>query len=133
MNILKAIGAILAGMIFIVVTHGGTDLLLESAGIFTRPTVRFDTTWMVVTATVYRGLFMIAGGYLTAIISPEPKMRYVSILAAIGTALAIVGAIVTIPMDLAPAWYPIALIILGFPCVWLGGRIRVGSGRSREN
>ncbi len=60
-------------------------------------------------------------------------MRYVSILAAIGTALAIVGAIVTIPMDLAPAWYPIALIILGFPCVWLGGRIRVGSGGSREN
>lgn len=37
MNIMKGIGAILAGMIFIVVTHTVTDLVLEKLGIFTPP------------------------------------------------------------------------------------------------
>ncbi len=35
MNILKSIGAILAGLIFIVISHNAMDLLLEKAGIFT--------------------------------------------------------------------------------------------------
>lgn len=37
MNTLKGIGAILAGMIFIVFSHTGTDFVLESLGIFTPP------------------------------------------------------------------------------------------------
>jgi hypothetical protein len=32
-----------------------------------------------------------------------------------------VGAIVAIPMDLGPAWYPIALAVTGLPLTWLGG------------
>jgi predicted 3-demethylubiquinone-9 3-methyltransferase (glyoxalase superfamily) len=43
-NILKGIGAILAGMIFIVATHTGTDFVLESLGIFTQPNEGFHTT-----------------------------------------------------------------------------------------
>lgn len=37
MNILKSIGAVLAGIIFIGVTHSVMDLILEKAGIFTPP------------------------------------------------------------------------------------------------
>jgi hypothetical protein len=37
MTILKGIAAILAGVIFIVVTHTVTDLVLEKLGIFTPP------------------------------------------------------------------------------------------------
>ena len=48
MNILKGIGAVLAGMIFIVVTHTVTDLVLEKVGIFTPPEQGFHITWMVV-------------------------------------------------------------------------------------
>ena len=54
MNILKGIGAVIAGMIFIIITHTGTDFVLQSLGIFTPTTQRFDTTWMVVTATGLR-------------------------------------------------------------------------------
>ena len=57
MNILKSIGAVLAGLVFIFITHSGTDFILESLGIFTPPTQRFDTTWMVVTALIYRAAF----------------------------------------------------------------------------
>ena len=46
------------------------------------------------------------------------------ILGLIGTIMGIAGAIVLIPLNLGPAWYPIALVVLGLPCVWLGGKLR---------
>lgn len=124
MNILKGIGAILAGMIFIVVSHTGTDFVLEKLGIFTPPEQGLHITWMVVTATLYRSVFTVVGGYIAAALAPNPPMRYVMILGIIGLALSSLGAIVTIPMKLGPAWYPIALVVLSLPCVWLGGRLR---------
>ena len=124
MNILKGVGAILAGMVFIVATHTGTDFVLESLEIFTPPSEGLQTTWMVVTATVYRSIYTVAGGYITAALAPNPPMRYVLILGLIGLALGTIGAIVTIPMKLAPIWYPIALAVLALPCVWLGGKLR---------
>ena len=124
MNILRGIGAILAGVSFIVVTHSLTDLVLEKLGIFTPPSQGLHITWMVVTATVYRSIYTVGGGYVTAALAPEPRMRWVLILGIIGTILGTIGAIVTIPMKLGPAWYPIALAVLALPCVWLGGKLR---------
>jgi len=123
-NALKGAGAILAGIVFIVVTHTATDLVLEKLGIFTPPNQKFDTTWMVVTATIYRSIYTIAGGYITAALAPDPPMRYVLILGLIGLVVSTLAAIATIPMRLGPAWYPIALAVLAFPCVWLGGKLR---------
>lgn len=124
MKILKGIGAILAGILFIVVTHTATDFVLEKLGIFTPPDQGFHTTWMVVTATIYRSIYTVAGGYVTAALAPDPPMRYVLILGLIGLAMGTLAAIMTIPMRLGPAWYPIALAVLALPCVWLGGRLR---------
>lgn len=124
MNTLKGIGAILAGMIFIVFSHTATDFVLESLGIFTPPDQGFHTTWMVVTATIYRCLYTVIGGYITAALAPGRPMRYVVILGLIGLVLGTIAAIVTIPMKLGPAWYPIALAVLALPCTWLGGKLR---------
>ena len=126
MNVLRGIGAILVGMIFIVVSHAGTDFVLESLGIFTQPSEGFHTTWMVVTATIYRSIYTVVGGYITAALAPTPKMRYVFILGIIGIVAGTLGAIATIPMNIAPIWYPIALVVLALPCVWLGGKLRTG-------
>jgi hypothetical protein len=79
---------------------------------------------MVVTATIYRSIFTVGGGYITAALAPNPPMRYVMILGIIGLALGTLAAIVTIPMGLGPAWYPIALAVLALPCVWLGGKLK---------
>ena len=127
MNILRGIGALLAGIIFIVVTHTLTDLVLEKLGIFTPPTQDFNTTWMVVTALVYRCLYTVAGGYITAALAPEPRLRWVIILGIIGTILGTLGALATIPLKISPAWYPILLALLALPCVWLGGKLRTGN------
>jgi hypothetical protein len=123
-NIVKGIGAILAGIIFIVVSHTGTDFVLEKLGIFPPPAQGFHITWMVVTATLYRSIYTVVGGYITAALAPDPPMRYVMILGLIGLALGILAAIITIPMKLGPAWYPIALAVLALPCVLLGGKLR---------
>jgi hypothetical protein len=120
-NVLKGIGAILAGMIFIVISHTGTDFVLEKLGIFTPPNEGFHTTWMVVTATIYRCLYTVVGGFITAALAPVPRMPYVMMLGLIGLGTSTLAAIKTIPMGMAPAWYPIALAITALPCVWLGG------------
>lgn len=125
MNILKGIGAIIVGFIFIGVTHNGTDRILEGLGIFTPPSVRFDTTWMVITATIYRNLFMIVAGYITATLAPTPQMRYVIILGVIGTLMGVLGIVVNILYDLGAQWYPFALVLLGFPCLYLGAKLRI--------
>ena len=123
MNILKSIGAVLAGFVFIVITHNVTDFILESLGIFTPPTQRFDTTWMVVTALVYRIVFSIAGCYITAWLAPSRPMLHAFILGGIGLVLSTIAAIMLIPMDLGPAWYPIALAVISLPCGWVGGKL----------
>jgi hypothetical protein len=124
MNIWRGVGAILAGMVFIIVSHTGTDFVLEKLGIFTPPREGFHTPWMVVTATIYRCIFTVVGGYITAALAPNPPMRYVMILGIIGLVLGTLGAIVTIPMKIAPAWYPIALAVTALPCTLLGGILR---------
>ena len=123
MNILKGIGAVIAGIIFIVVTHTMTDLVLEKLGIFPPPGQGFHITWMVVTATIYRSIFTVAGGYVTAALAPARPMLCAVILGLFGIA-ATTGAIVMMPPDLGPAWYPIALLVLALPCTWLGGKLR---------
>ena len=124
MNILKGIGAVLAGIIFIVVTHTVTDLVLEKLGIFTPPEQGFHITWMVVTATIYRSIYTVGGGYLTAALAPNRPMLYAVILGLFGIVASTAGAIVMIPRNLGPTWYPIALIVLALPCTWLGGKLR---------
>lgn len=126
MHILKGIGAILAGFLFVIVTHTGTDFVLEKLRIFPPPQQGFHVMWMVVTATIYRSIYTVGAGYLTAALAPDPSMRYVMILGFIGLVVGTLAAIATIPMKLGPAWYPIALAVLALPCVWLGGKLRTG-------
>jgi hypothetical protein len=123
MKVLKSIGAILAGMIFIGVTHSAVDRILEALGIFTPPTQRFDTPWMLVTATLYRTVLSIVGCFITGTLAPSRPMLHALILGVIGFVMSAIGTIVAIKYDLSPAWYPIALVALSIPCAWVGGRL----------
>jgi hypothetical protein len=123
MKILKSIGAVLAGLIFIGVTHSAVDRILEGLGIFTPPTLRFDTPWMLVTATAYRTVLSIAGCFITGMLAPSRPMLHAMILGCIGFILSTIGTIVAIQYDMSPAWYPIALVAVSVPCAWLGGKL----------
>lgn len=122
MNTFKSIGAALAGIIVIVILSVVTDYILESTGIFPPPDQGLFVTWMLMLALVYRSIYGVIGGYVTAAIAPARPMKLVIILGIIGTVASIFGAIAG--WDLSAHWYPIALVITALPTTWWGGKLK---------
>ena len=82
---------------------------------------------MLITALVYRILFQVAGSFITAMLAPSRPFLHGMIIGVIGFVLGSVAAVVAIPMQLSPAWYPIALALSAIPSAWLGASIYTGS------
>ncbi len=122
MYILKIIGAILAGFITVAGLSTITDLLVSYSHAF--PPI--NSTGMLVFELGYRILFAIAGGYITAWLSPENKMKSVWMLAGLGQLAGLAG--IYIGWSLTQHWYPVALAVTAIPPVWLGGWLRTRKG-----
>lgn len=119
-KILKNAGAVLAGVLTVIILSIGTDTILESVGIFP-PFGQELTTWMLLLALAYRCLFTIAGGFVTAKLSQQTPIRNVKILAIIGVIGGALGVIAG--WDLSAHWYPIAIFLTAYPLTILGGKI----------
>ncbi len=124
MNILKSIGAILAGLSFIVVSHTVTDKIFEGFGVLPPPEEGLHDPAQVTLALAYRVALSIVGCYIAAFLAPSRPMLHALILGGIGFISTGVISVLIIPLGLSPAWYPIALTILALPCGWAGGKIR---------
>jgi hypothetical protein len=122
MKALKSIGAVLAGIVTLVILSVVTDMILESTGVFPPPNQGLHITWMLTLALIYRCIYQILGGYVAAALAPDKPMRHINIMGIIGVVLSLIGVIVG--WDLSDHWYPIALAVLAFPTVWLGGKLR---------
>jgi undecaprenyl pyrophosphate phosphatase UppP len=129
MKKLKSIGAVLAGFVLVFVLSTFTDYVLESIGLFPKvPNIQEYTTWMYLLALVYRTIYTVMGGFLTAHLAPKDfknPMILVWILALIGFVLGLVGTIANWHLAAGAEWYPILLLILSVPAVWLGGYLRL--------
>lgn len=119
---LKSIGAVVAGFVFIGVTHSATDAILEHAGVLPKGNL-YTSTAIILLVIGYRAIFSLAGCYLTARLAPNNPMKHALILGGIGTALSAIGAIVTADMNLGPAWYAWSLVVIALPIAWLGGKL----------
>jgi len=126
MNILKSIGAVIAGAAVGVILSIGTDEALVKAGIFT-PVGQPMSDSLLALATLYRTVYGALGSYVAARLAPSRPMMHALILGAIGATVSIVGAVVTWNRvaEFGPHWYPLALVVLAMPQSWLGGQIRV--------
>ncbi len=120
-NTLKNIGAVIAGFVTVFILSVGTDKVLEKLAIFPDPNGGLFITWMLVVAFLYRSIFTVVGGYVTARLSPNNPMRNVKILGIIGSVAALLG--VFAGWNLSAHWYPIALLVTAFPLVWWGGSL----------
>lgn len=128
-SILKSIGAVLAGMVFIVVTHTGTDAILESLGVLPKDNL-FVGTGLILAVIGYRAVFSVAGCYLTAWLAPRRPMKHALALGIVGVLTSAAGALATADMNLGPAWYGWTLVVITMPVAWLGGKLyEVRSGR----
>jgi len=116
MNILKSIGAMLAGAVVGVVLSIATDEALRAAGIFT-PLGHPMSDGLLLLATFYRTLYGILGSYVTARLAPNRPMMHVLILGAIGLVASLAGVVMAWneSRNSAPA---------GIPSRWLCWRCR---------
>lgn len=113
----------LAGFFATFILSVGMDLVMHTAGVF--PPWGHPMPNALVWATVYRTIFTIAGGYVTARLAPNRPMGHAWILGIIGLFAAIAGTVATWDKgpEFGPKWYPLALVVSAIPCVWLGGKL----------
>ncbi len=123
MNMVKGIGAVVAGFVTVAALSIGTDAALEWVGVFPSPVDSVFATWMLVVALVYRSLYTFLGGYITGRFAPSNQGVYVAVLGVFGTIGALGGVLAG--WDLPDQWYPITLAVTGFPLVWWGGYVAV--------
>ena len=122
MNVLKSIGAVLAGFVVVVITSVLTDFILESAGLLPPPDKpELTTAGMLVVALLYRTAYTVLGGYVTAWLAPNKPMAHGIALGALGMVAGTAGAIAM--WKLGNNWYPITLVVEAIPCTWLGAKL----------
>jgi hypothetical protein len=120
-SIFKSIGAIIAGLLAIVVLSIATDILVEQLGLVPPANKGTFSTNMFIIALIYRSIYAISGGYLTAKLSPQKPLKHSSILGIIGFVLSLLGTIAM--WDKGSHWYSILLTITAFPTTWFGGKL----------
>jgi hypothetical protein len=121
-SILKSVCAVLAGFIFIVVTHTATDAILERIGLLPKGNL-FVSTGLILIVIGYRAVLSLIGCYITALLAPHSPMKHALALGILGVVLSTVGAIVTANMNLGPSWYAWTLVVISLPIAWLGGKL----------
>jgi hypothetical protein len=118
----RSIAAVVIGFFSVAILSLVTDQVLHVLNVYPPWGEPMWDPRLNLLALSYRTVYTIFGGYLTARLAPRAPMRHVAVVGIIGTVLATAGAVVAIRMaDLGPNWYPIALAVTGFPCVWVGG------------
>ena len=120
---LRSIAAVFVGFLAVVVLSLGTDELFHVLQVYPPWDKPMPQPELNLLALSYRLIYTVLGGYITARLAPHAPMRHVWVLAIIGLVMGTAGAIATIPMNLGPAWYPIALAVTAVPCTWLGGAL----------
>ncbi len=121
---LRSIGAVLAGVMAVIVLSLGTDVVLHATGIYP-PWFQPMAGGLWVLALTYRIVYGIAGGYIAARLAPNRPMAHALALGFIGLALSVVGVAANWNKgpEYGPRWFSIALIATALPCAWIGGVI----------
>jgi hypothetical protein len=127
----RSTGAVLLGFVAVIVLSLGTDQLLHALEVYPPWGRPMYDTGLLLLALAYRTVYAVVGCYIAASFAPRNPMRHALALGVVGLVLSLAGAVATIPMNLGPAWYPIALALTALPCAWLGGALyRTKSGRA---
>jgi surface polysaccharide O-acyltransferase-like enzyme len=123
-RILRRAGAVLAGLLFVIIITTATDALMHATGIFP-PWGQPMADSLFVLALAYRIVYGIAGGYITARLAPDKPVKHALLLGVIGFVLSLAGAAATWNRgpEFGPKWYPLSLIVIAIPTAWLGGKL----------
>jgi hypothetical protein len=117
----RSILAVVAGLVFIFVTHLGTDQVLHVLGVFPPWGQPMNDPALNLLALSYRVVLSVAGCALAAFMAPRTPFAHAEALGIIGTVLSALGVYAATTADLGPIWYPLALMVSSIPCGWAGG------------
>lgn len=124
----KSIGAVFAGLLGVVITTTFVDIVLHVLHVYppmpdpqAGTPVTPLTDGLALLASSYRVVITVAGGYLTAKLSPGRSLRDALVLGLVGTGLGILGAVQTWNLNMGPHWYAVSLAVLAIPECWFGG------------
>jgi hypothetical protein len=120
---LRRAGAVLAGLLAIVVLSTAADAVMRAAGIFP-PFPQRMADGLFLLATAYR---IVIGGSVTARLAPDHPLRHALALGGVGVVLSTAGAIAL--GEYGPAWYSIAIIAICVPCARAGARLAAARTR----
>lgn len=128
----RSVGAVILGFVAVALLSLGTDLVLHMLKVYPPWGDSMPQPELNLLALSYRIVYGVLGGYIAAKLAPRNPVRHAVILGVIGLVVASALAIATIPMNLGPAWFPIAIAITALPCSWLGGTLyQRGQGKQR--
>ena len=122
-HLLRSTAAVLFGFIAVVALSLGTDQVLHVLEVYPPWGQPMYDTGLVLLALSYRCVYGVVGSYIAARFAPRNPMRHAMALGGIGLVLSTAASIATIPMNLGPSWFPIALVLTALPCAWLGGAL----------
>jgi len=119
-SLLRSAGAVLAGFFATALLSVGTDAVLHATGVFPPMDVRMSDGLFVV-AAVYRALFTVVGGAVTARLAPSSPGRHAAALCGLGLLGGLAGLSVAIAHpELGPLWYSASIPLSAVPCIALG-------------
>ena len=122
-QILRSIGAILAGLVVGIVLSVGTDAAMSAIGVLP-PIGKPAASGPLLVATVYRTIYGVLASYIAARLAPYRPMLHAMVLGILDFIVSVVGVVFTWNKgaEYGPHWYPIALVILALPAAWVGGQ-----------
>jgi len=123
-SIPRSIGAVVAGLLFVIIITTAMDALMHVTGIFP-PLGQPMADSLFVLALTYRIIFSVAGGYITARLAPNKPVKHALVLGVIGFVLGLAGTVATWNRgpEFGPKWYPLLIMLTAIPSVWLGGKL----------
>ena len=120
-SMVRSTGAVLAGLVVIVVLSIATDAAMYALGIFRSEGAPMPDAWWLI-PTGYRLAFGVLGCWISARLAPRGPMVHALILGGIGLLAGLAGLVATRGDDaLGPTWYAVAVMLRPVPCALLGG------------
>ncbi|HWP53921.1 MAG TPA: hypothetical protein VN476_07270 [Pyrinomonadaceae bacterium] len=131
-KVLRRIGAVLGGLVLVVILDIAIDVLMHATGIYP-PWFQPMRTSLWLVAIGYRMIDGTIGGYVVARLAPDRPVAHALVLGSSGFALSVAGLVATWNKgpEFGPKWYPLALVVLSLPCALLGGFLRARQLRAR--
>ena len=131
-RMLRRIGAVLAGLIVVVILDVGLDTVMHATGVYPpwfQP--MSNSLWLL--AIGYRTIDGIIGGYIAAWLVPDRPVVHALVLGIIGIVFSTAGVIATWNKgpEFGPKWYPLTLVGIALPCALIGGLLRKQQLRGR--